>query len=166
MLRTGRVSSVNAKNHTCKVEFFESDGWISDEVRVLARRRGDYALPQADDLVLVAFDENLFAGVGFLLGIMYSEADAAPLDDAGKRSLVSDDLRLGASDATDKVALAPATKSEMQKVLDYANGIALAIQAGVPTPQDGGAGLKATIVAGLPIKPTLNEPASEKVSAK
>lgn len=166
MLRTGRVSSVNAKSHTCKVEFFESDGWISDEVRVLARRRGDYALPQADDLVLVAFDENLFSGVGFLLGIMYSEADDAPLDDAGKRALVSDDLRLGAADASDKIALAPATKDEIQKVLDYADGIATAIKTGVTVPNDGGASLKATIVAALPIKPTVNAPAAEKVSAK
>lgn len=172
MLRTGRVDSVNAKNHTCKVEFFdgatnEDDKWISDEVRVLARRRGDYALPEKGDLVLVAFDENLVAGLGFLLGVLYSESDAAPLEDAGQRALVSDDLRLGTSDASDKVALAPATKTEIQKVLDYSKSIVDAIKVGVTVPNDGGASLKSTIVAALPITPpTLAEPAAEKVSAK
>lgn len=172
MLRTGRVSSVNAKDHTCKVKFLDrivddADSVVSDEVRVLARRRGDYALPAVDDLVLVAFDENLVSGVGFLLGVMYSEADAAPLDDAGKRAMVSDDLRLGTSDAADKVALAPATKTEIQKAVDYAKSIVTAIQNGVTVPNDGGASLKATIVAALPIAPpTLSEPAATKVSAK
>ncbi len=168
MMRTGRVDAVNAKSHTCKVEFFEGDGWISDEVQVLARRRGDYALPERGDLVLVAFDDSVpFAGVGFLLGVLYSEADAAPLDDAGQRSLVSDDLRLGASDASDKVALAPAAKSEIQKAVDYAKSIVDAIKVGVTVPNDGGASLKSTIVAALPLAPpTISDPAAEKVSAK
>ena len=69
-------------------------------------------------------------------------------------------------DPTDAIALAPATKSEIQKVLTYAQGIASAIQAGVPTPQDGGANLKTTIVADLPAPPTLTEPAATKVKAK
>lgn len=165
----GRVSSVDAAKHTARVHFADEgeddDDVVSADLPVLVRCPGDYGLPVKDTLVLCAMVPGS-DGVGWILGCFYSDADAPPLDDAGQRAIASDDLRLGAADATDKVALAPATKDEIQKALDYAEGIASAIQAGVPTPQDGGAGLKGTIVAALPVKPTLNEPAAENVSAK
>jgi len=80
------------------------------------------------------------------------------------------------TDATDYVALSQKVLDELttakenaDAVLTYAKGIATAIQAGVAVPQDGGSGLKSTIVAALPVAPALTGPASvaaEKVKAK
>lgn len=164
-VRTGRVSAVGKTRHTVEVEFFEGDGFVSWDLHVLVTRPGDYSLPAKDTPVLCLLIEGRL-GVGYVLGAIYTDADEAPLDDDGKRSIAGDDIRLGDPEAEDKVALAPAVKDEIQKVLDYAEGIATAIQGGVATPQDGGAGLKGTIVALLPVKPTINEPAAENVSAK
>lgn len=165
LIRVGRVSSVNAGKHTARVMFEEDDDLVSYDLPVLVARPGDYSLPDVDAPVVCLMAPGS-AGVGYVLGAIYTDADAPPLSDAGQRSVAGDDLRLGAADATDKVALAPATKTEIQKVLDYAQGIATAIQAGVPVPNDGGANLKATIIAALPLVPTLDEPAAEQVSAK
>lgn len=164
-IRFGRVDSVDAEKHTVTVRCEEIDGFIVEGLRMLVQRPGDYVLPAKDTPVAFALIDSRL-GSGVILGTFYTEDDPPPLDDAGMRSVAGDDLRLGDPEAEDKVALAPATKDEIQKVLDYANGIATAINAGVATPQDGGAGLKSTIVAALPTLPTLNEPAAEKVKAK
>jgi len=74
-------------------------------------------------------------------------------------------IELGTS-PTDFVALAPAVKAEIQKVLTYAQGIASAISGGVPVPNDGGAALKSSIVAALPTAPSLVDPAATEVKAK
>ena len=165
LVRTGRVSSIDAAAHTVQVKFEELDGFVSYDLPVLVTRPGDYALPAGKPMALCLMIPGA-SGIGYVLGFIYRDSDAPPLDDAGKRSIASDDLRLGAPDASDKVALAPATKTQINRVLDYAKGIATAIQAGVPTPQDGGANLKTTIVAALPVAPTIDEPAASKVSAK
>lgn len=164
-IRVGRVSSVDAKRHSAQVQFFEQDGFISWDLQVLRGFAADYCLPAQNTPVLCLILEGRL-GVGYVLGAIYTDADAAPLSDAGQRSVAGDDLRLGAPDASDKVALAPATKSEIQKALDYADGIASALKAGVVVAQDGGANFKSTVVAALPVKPTLNEPAADKVKAK
>jgi hypothetical protein len=164
-VRTGRVSAVGKTRHTVEVEFFEGDGFVSWDLHVLVPMPGDYRLPPKDTPVLCLLVEGRL-GVGYVLGCLYTDADEAPLDDDGQRSIAGDDIRLGDPEASDKVALAPATKDEIQKAVDYAEGIATAIQAGVAVAQDGGANLKATIVAALPVKPTINEPAAENVSAK
>lgn len=170
MLRIGRVSSTDTTRHSARVRFLDKDGdapepMESDDLPVLVTRTGDYSLPPVDGLVLCLIDPGPF-GVGYVVGQLYSDADPAPLDDAGQRAIAGDDLRLGAADATDKVALAPATKTEIQKVLDYAKGIKTALQAGVPVANDGGAGLKTSVLAAWPAPPTLAEPGAEKVSAK
>lgn len=164
-IRIGRISSVNKDKHTARVEFSEGDGWISFDFPVLGTVAGDYALPVKDTPVLCLIIDGAH-GDGYVVGSIYTDKDPPPLDDAGKRSIVGDDLRLGDPEAEDKVALAPATKDEIQKVLDYAQGIATAIQGGVVVAQDGGANLKSTIVAALPTVPELEEPAAENVSAK
>lgn len=165
LFRTGRVSSVDAKAHTVQVEFTEGDGLVTFDLPVLVTRPGDYALPPADALVLCAMQPGN-SGIGYVLGCFYSESDAPPLDDAGKRSIPSDDLRLGDPAATKKIALADASKTQIESVLTYAQGIAAAIEAGVPVPNDGGASLKATMIAALPVAPTITAPAAENVSAK
>lgn len=164
--RVGRVSSVDKARHTAQVHFEDHDeGMVSWDLQVLVTRKGDYSLPDKDTPVLcVLLDGNV--GFGFVLGAIYTESDEAPLDNADHRSIAGDDIRLGDPEADKKAALAPATKDEIQKAVDYAEGIALAIQGGVATPQDGGAGLKGTIVALLPQKPTIEEPACETVSIK
>jgi hypothetical protein len=164
-IRVGRVSSVDADRHTAQVEFSEQDTFVSWDLQVLRGFAADYCLPAQNTPVLCLLVDGRL-GVGYVLGAIYTESDAAPLSDAGQRSVAGNDLRLGAPDASDKVALAPATKDEIQKALDYADGIASAIKAGAVVAQDGGASLKSSIVAALPVKPTLNAPAAEKVSAK
>lgn len=105
-IRVGRVSSVDTKRHTAQVEFTEQDGFVSWDLQVLVTRPGDYSLPAKDAPVLCLLIDGRL-GAGFVLGAIYTESDAAPLNDAGQRAVVCDDLRLGASDASDKVALAP-----------------------------------------------------------
>lgn len=164
-VRLGRVSAVGKKRHTVEVQFEEGDGFVSWDLPVLVTRPGDYSVPKKDTPVLCLIIESRL-GHGYVLGAIYTDADAPPLDDDAKRSIAGDDIRLGAPDADKKVALAPATKDEIQKAVDYAEGICTAIQAGVAVAQDGGANLKATIVAALPVKPTISEPKAENVSAK
>ncbi len=171
-LRTGRVASVNADKHTARVTFSdfagEDDAVLeSFDLLVLVTRPGDYSLPAQDALVVCALEEDS-GGIGYVLGAIYSDADAPPLSDADQRSIESDDLRLGASDASDKVALAPATKDEIDKVLDFAKGIADAIKNAAPfVPNDGGASIIAAIRVLLVanVAPTIDEPAAEHVSA-
>lgn len=166
IVRTGRVSSVGAAKHTARVHF-EDDGddAISFDLSVLATRQGDYSLPAVGALVLCLLVPGA-SGDGFVLGVLYSDEDDPPTDEEGARVVAGNDVRLGSEAASDAVALAPATKDEIQKVLDYAQGIATAIQAGVPVPQDGGANLKATMVAALPVVPSLVEPGATKVVAE
>lgn len=167
-IRVGRVQSVDAKRHSAQVEFFEQDGFVSFDLQVLRGFAADYCLPAENTPVLCLLLEGRLT-VGYVLGAIYTDSDAAPLNDAGKRSVAGDDLRLGAPDATDKVALAPASKSEIEKVLDYAKNIKSALDAAAAAvPMDGGAALWAPVKSALGtiVEPTINEPAAEKVSAK
>lgn len=168
MLRFGRVKSTDADKHTAVVVFPERDAGAGEDpesfdLPVLVTRQGDFSLPAKDAQVACLMDPGP-EGLGVVLGVVYPEG-GAPEGDAS-RVLAGADVRLGSVDAADKVALAPATKAEIQKALDYANGIATAIQGGVVVAQDGGASLKATIVAALPVPPTIDEPAAENVSAE
>ena len=108
LLRFGRVSSVNASRHTGQVEFTEGEpeggSMVSWDLPVLASRAGDYALPAAGDQVACLLDDGP-GGIGVILGVVYSDADAPPLSDAGQRSIASDDLRLGDPEADTAVGL-------------------------------------------------------------
>lgn len=74
-------------------------------------------------------------------------------------------VELGIS-PSEYVALADQTKTQLDNILTYAQGIASAISGGVPAPNDGGAALKSTIVSALPSAPTITAPASTQVMAK
>lgn len=165
MIRVGTVTSTNKDAHTARVFFDESDGLESWDLPVLVARPGDYSLPPKDAQVLCAMEPGP-EGLGYVLGVLYNEVDEPPTDDAGARVLAGDDVRLGSADATDAVALAPAVKTEIQKVLDYAKGIKTAVQAGVVVANDGGASLKTTVLAAWPLPPTIDEPGAEKVVAE
>jgi phage baseplate assembly protein gpV len=172
-IRVGRVSSTNADKHTAQVKFFEIDSWISYDLQVLVTRPGDYSLPDDDAPVLcLMFDghQQGIAGVGVVVGALYTDSDAPPLSDKGKRSIVSDDLRLGAADASDKVALAPKVKSNFDDLKTHFQAVE-AVISGAPIPEPGNgansafqAALSAAIAAQA--YPTPQDPAAEKVSAK
>lgn len=113
--RFGRISSVDAKRHTAQVQFEEIDGFVSYDLQILVTRRGDYSLPVKDDPVLCALLEG-YAGVGYVLGVIYTESDDPPTDDKARRVVAGDDVRLGAADADDFVALASKVKDELDAI--------------------------------------------------
>jgi phage baseplate assembly protein gpV len=106
LIRAGRVSSVNDAKHTARVQFYEGDGLVSFDLNVLVMRPGDYSLPAAGTAVLCLIPPGN-AGIGYVIGALYSDSDAPPLASSGQRSIASDDLRLGDPNASQKVALAP-----------------------------------------------------------
>lgn len=169
MLRTGRVSSVNETKHTVKVEFVDVDdeSLVSRDLGVLVTRPGDYSLPAAGSAVVCAFDGGV-DGVGYVLGCLYNDEDAPPLSDKAQRSIASDDLRLGDPEATDKVALAPAVKSELDKIKSELDSIQTALSTHTHPYVDTPIGAATT---SPPVAPpytngySATEPAAEKVSA-
>jgi phage baseplate assembly protein gpV len=170
-VRWGRVSSVNADQHTVQVQFEEIDGFVSGDFGVLAMRPGDYALPPKDALVLCLLMDTRLAE-GFVLGAFYSEKDAAPLSDAGQRSIASDDLRLGDPDAEDKVALAPKVNDNDTALWNVLNDVcgntaAVINEAGNGGPSSLQAAFKLAIAAQqLANKLPPVDVAAEKVKAK
>lgn len=114
-VRPGRVSSVDKTAHTAQVQFTEGDGFVSFDLQVLVTRPGDYSLPAKDTPVLCLLPEGRL-GVGYVLGAIYTENDKPPLDNADKRSIVSDDLRLGAADASVKAAMADLVNDRLKKI--------------------------------------------------
>lgn len=166
--RWGKVEAVQASPHRLEVKFEEGEGFTSWDMPYLVQRPGDYALPPKDTDVLCLIVDGAL-GVGFVLGCYYNDAATPPLDDAGKRSIVSDDLRLGAHDAEDKVALAPAVKEELDKIKTELDNIKTGLETHTHPYTDTPAGPATTSPPVAPpytvgYSPT--EPAAEKVSAK
>lgn len=122
-VRVGRVSSVDAVRHSAQVQFEEQTGFVTWDLQVLRGFAADYSLPAKDTPVLCLIIDGRL-GVGYVLGAIYTDADAAPLNDAGKRAVVGDDLRLGAADASDKVALASKCNDEHSAIKDELDKIA------------------------------------------
>jgi hypothetical protein len=167
-VRTGRVSAVGKTRHTVEVEFFEGDGFVSWDLHVLVTRPGDYSLPAKDTPVLCLLIEGRL-GVGYVLGAIYTDADEAPLDDDGKRSIAGDDIRLGDPDADDKVALAPLVKDELDKIKTELDNIKTGLSTHTHPYTDTPVGPATTDPPAAPpynvgYSPT--EPAAENVSAK
>lgn len=157
----GRVSSVDKGRHSVQVQFEELDGFVSFDLQMLVTRPGDYSLPAVDSMVWCVIKEGRL-GEGFVLGAIYTDNDAAPLDDAGKRSIVSDDLRLGAADADKKVALAPTCKQNFDDIKSEFNTIKAtlgSITGGISTTASFSAPY--TVVGYSP-----TDPAASKVKAK
>lgn len=155
-VRIGRVSSVNKGAHRVAVQFEEIDGVVSWDLSVLVTHPGDYALPAANTPVLcLILDGRL--GLGFVLGAIYTDNDAAPLDDDGQRSVAGDDLRLGDPNATDKVSLAPKCKSNFDAIKDEFTLIHTTLGS-----------LTGSASFGTPYAQTYSatDPAAEKVKAK
>lgn len=125
-LRFGRVASVNASG-TVRVNFSDVDKSAKDlesfDLPVLVLRAGDYGLPTKDTLVACLMDPGP-AGVGVVLGVIYSDSDAAPLSDAGQRSIKSSDLRLGSDPTTSiKAAKAPTVNNNFSDLKSHLQAI-------------------------------------------
>lgn len=168
LFRPGRVSSVDAAKHTAQVEFTEGDGVVSYDLPMLVTRAGDYGLPEAGAAVLCVMLPGT-SGQGFVLGSFYNDEDAPPLSDAGQRSIASDDLRLGDPTATDKVALAPATKGELDKIKAELDSIQLGLSTHTHPYVDTPIGAAVTSPPAVPPYTngyTATSPAAEKVKAK
>jgi hypothetical protein len=159
--RVGRVSSVDAQHHRAQVQFFEIDGFVSWDLQVLVTRPGDYSLPAKDAAVLcVIVDGRL--GVGYVLGAIYTDNDAAPLSDAGQRAVAGDDLRLGDPAASKKVALAPTCKQNFDDIQTEFNTIKTTLAS-----LTGGATVAASFtVPYTTVAYSPTDPAAAKVSAK
>lgn len=129
--RCGRVSSVDKDKHTVQVQFEEQDGFVSPDFNMLVPFGGDYVLPAKDTAVLCLLIEGRLSD-GFILGSFYNEADAPSLDDEKKRAIAGADILYGnedtkqhvrgevylggGDDPSDKVALAPKVKEELDKI--------------------------------------------------
>jgi hypothetical protein len=100
----GRVSSVDAEKHRVAVQFFDLDGQVIPDLIMLHQHGGDYALPAPETPVLCILLDGKY-GRGYVLGCFYTDSDPPPLDDAGQRSIASEDLRLGAHDASKAIGL-------------------------------------------------------------
>jgi len=170
-IRTGRVSSVDKKRHTAQVKFDEIDGFVSWDLQVLVTRPGDYSLPVENTPVLCLLVDGRL-GVGYVLGAIYTESDAAPLDDDGKRSIAGNDIRLGDPDASDKVALAPKVNDNFSAFWDVIDSVfgaeSLPIVTTAPSAPDA---VYVAMKAAIAAKQLTNalppaDVAAEKVSAK
>jgi hypothetical protein len=167
--RWGRVAAVKDKDHRLEVKFEEGEGFTSWDMPFLVQHPMDYSLPPVDAPVLCVIVDGAL-GVGFVLGCFFTDNDAPPLDDKGMRSLAGDDLRLGAHDASDKVALAPKCKGNFDDQKQHFDAVWNVITGSVINePGNGGpsalqAALKIAIQAAP--YPTPEDPAAENVSAK
>lgn len=170
-LRTGRISSVDAAKHTARVRFEDVDDGaeelVSDDLRVLVRRPGDYSLFPVGTLVECMIDDGP-TGHGCILGAVYSDEDEPPLDDEGARSIRGEDLRLGDPEATDPVALSPAVKEELDKIKAELDSIQTGLSTHVHPYVDTPVGAATTSPPAAPpytngYSPT--EPAAENVKA-
>ncbi len=75
LLRTGKVSSINYKKLTARVEFHDAPGNISRELQVLVPHTGkekEYSMPSiGEDVVCIFFEDAPTRG--FILGAYYTE---------------------------------------------------------------------------------------------
>ena len=170
-IRVGRVSSVDAKRHSAQVQFEEQDGFVSWDLQVLRGFAADYCLPAENTPVLCLIVDGRL-GVGYVLGAIYTDNDAAPLNDAGQRAVAGDDVRLGDPAAADKVALAPKCNDNDTALWTILNSVCGASAPIVDEPGNGGpSALQAAFKTAIATQQTAGKmpPAdvsAEKVAAK
>lgn len=92
LIRTGRVSSINLKNNTCRVIFPDKNNSSSGELYLLNRgskENKDYWVPDIDEQVLCLFLPNSSKGLnsGWVLGSYFSETDAPQETSADVREI-------------------------------------------------------------------------------
>lgn len=117
LIRFGTVFSINASEATAVVEF-EEEGHLSAPLPYMQQRSGedkDYTMPSKGERVAVLF-LPIGVGRGFILGSIYDASNSPPLSTRSQRAIESEDLRLGAYDATDPVALSGQTDTNFGNV--------------------------------------------------
>lgn len=170
-IRIGLVSSTDAKAHTARVTFSDvpDEEVVTFDLNLLLTRKGDYSLPDANDTVLCLLLDGLL-GAGFVLGVIYTEADAPPTDQAARRVLAGDDVRLGAFDAGDKAAKAPVCKGNFDDLKTHFAVIEAVITGpAIPEPGNGSPSAFQTALAAAingSAYPTPNDPACDNVRVK
>ena len=92
LVRTGKISSVDAVNNTARVVFEDKDNDVSGDLIIVNRGSmnvKDYWMPDVDEQVVCLFLPNTKAGLkaGFVLGSFFSSADAPQVGDANKRRI-------------------------------------------------------------------------------
>lgn len=114
--RIGRVSAFDETNHRLQVKFFEQDGFTSWDFPVLVTASGDYSIPAKDTPVLCLIVDGRL-GVGYVLGVVYTDSDQPPgVGNRDYRAVAGDDLRLGDPLASDFVALASKCNSNFDDI--------------------------------------------------
>lgn len=93
LFRVGSVVSTDPGAGTARVQLADADGLVSYNLPVAQRqtlKNKDYAMPDAGEHVLCLF---LPFGIeqGFVLGSIYSQADATPVADQDKRHVEFED---------------------------------------------------------------------------
>lgn len=77
LVKEGRVSATFPERHTCRVEFEDKDGLISDELPVLtpwAWQNKSYALPDVGEVVVCLFASNADqTGTGWIIGSRFHD---------------------------------------------------------------------------------------------
>ena len=93
LFRVGSVVSTDPDAGTARVQLADADGLVSHDLPVAQRqtlKNKDYAMPDVGEHVLCLF---LPFGIeqGFVLGSIYSQADATPVADQDKRHVEFED---------------------------------------------------------------------------
>lgn len=89
--KTGYVTSIYPERCTARVQFEDQDGLISDELQIVVRgsmKNKDYWMPKVGEQVFCCFTQQK---KGYIVGSLYSEADAPPIQDENKRHIEFED---------------------------------------------------------------------------
>lgn len=84
------VTSVYPERGTVRVKREQSDGMISGEIRILFQwtlKNQEYTMPAVDEHVVCIFDGS----VGYVIGAVYSEVTAPPVNDVNKHYIRFED---------------------------------------------------------------------------
>lgn len=86
LIRIGRITSVDEKKHTARVEFLDRDEMVSWDLPVLVPSTvdpQDYCLPvEGTDVVCVFLPNG--QQQGFIIGAFYTDANPPPITDRKK----------------------------------------------------------------------------------
>ncbi len=90
MIRRGIVVAVDEKTAKVRVRFPDLDDMISDWLPVVSMKTHDdkhYWLPDIDEFVIVAFDEDGDFTQGYVLGAIYNSKDPTPVQNRDKHHI-------------------------------------------------------------------------------
>ena len=93
LIRVGNVTALNAAKHQARVVFEDKSGEVSFWLDVLVKnsyKNKDYGMPDiGEEVVCLALPNG--NAQGYIIGSVYSEEDAPPVDDIDKRHVTFED---------------------------------------------------------------------------